>query len=678
MLNLTKYSQDANIQLGITASERSRDALLAQAEDYLGNIVTEQAAGTNSVLERIYSEVTGMAIFVETLYANPSAFSGKPVPLPPDTQEGIPSAKHSLAPGTARTAALNEELRRISSAEYMFSILLKNNPVLDTTYLGTESGISYRYSPSSDYNPGYDPRKRDWYITAMAGPDKAVWLDTYLDSYGDICITCARTYRDSNGRIAGVVAVDIFLESIIEDILDLRVGIGGYAFLLDRKGDYIAHPRYGEESFNTGPLTGRDGSLQQAIRAMIGGDHRAYEVEDEGEERYLLSAPLNETGWILCFSIPVQEVIAPANETKAEIDVFTDDAQQYIRKTLADILLQFIIIFAVSAILVVGFSFALSLTIIRPIQELALSVKQIGSGNFESKIAVKGKDEIAELGNAFNKMILDLNEYIKNLEIMTAEKERINSELSVAANIQSDMLPRIFPKFNNNSWLALFAQMEPAKHVGGDFYDFFYLNPEETELCFVIADVSGKGVPAALFMVIAKTLLRTHMLQSHDPALALKQVNTLLCEDNTLSMFVTAFICSLDLKTGILKYANGGHNRPLIAKAKGLYQFMELKKGRPLGLLENSVYLPCELRIQPGDKLYLYTDGVNEAMNAEGRQLGNDVFLSAANEFYDLPPRQFDEAIRRTIGAFVNGAEQSDDITTLAISFRALYENKHI
>jgi sigma-B regulation protein RsbU (phosphoserine phosphatase) len=318
---------------------------------------------------------------------------------------------------------------------------------------------------------------------------------------------------------------------------------------------------------------------------------------------------------------------------------------------------------------VVGFSFALSLTIIRPIEELAINVRKIGKGDLESRIDVHGKDEIAELGNAFNMMVSDLKDYIRNLETVTAEKERINGELSVAASIQNNMLPSISTKFSNNNRLALYAKMVSAKQVGGDFYDFFYLDPEETKIVFVIADVSDKGVPAALFMVIAKILLKTHMVQGQDPAETLRLVNNLLCEDNTLSMFVTVFLSMFDLKTGILTYANGGHNPPLVSLSGEPYRFMELKKGIPLGVIEDSKYKLCELELHPGDKLYLYTDGVNEAMNSKGEQLGNERFLTKANEARDLNPEQFDEAIRQTIANFANGMEQSDDITTVAINY---------
>jgi sigma-B regulation protein RsbU (phosphoserine phosphatase) len=181
--------------------------------------------------------------------------------------------------------------------------------------------------------------------------------------------------------------------------------------------------------------------------------------------------------------------------------------------------------------------------------------------------------------------------------------------------------------------------MEAAKEVGGDFYDFFYLDEAETKTVFVIADVSGKGVPAALFMVIAKTLIKQQMLHSGDPANALAQVNRILCEDNPRCMFVTTLICVLDLLTGQMLYANGGHNQPLLARAGESYQFMPLQKGVPPGMMEESRYKLSFTQLQP------------------------------ASQFRDLPPEDFDRAIRNEASMFADGAEQSDDITTVAIAY---------
>jgi sigma-B regulation protein RsbU (phosphoserine phosphatase) len=297
----------------------------------------------------------------------------------------------------------------------------------------------------------------------------------------------------------------------------------------------------------------------------------------------------------------------------------------------------------------------LSRSLTAPMVKLCKGAEIIGAGDLSYQLEVNSGDEIETLAGTFNRMIRDI--------------KTINGELSAAADIQRNMLPRIFPKFTERKELVLYANMIPAKEVGGDFYDFFYLDKEETRIACIIADVSGNGVPAALFMVIAKTLLKIHLLKGADPAKTLEAVNKLLCEENPQSMFVTVFLCALDLNTGKMIYANGGHNPPLLSLAGEPYQFMRLKKGTPLGMFEESRYCPEEMDLRAGDKLYLYTDGVNEAMNAKEEQFGNRRFLEKANACRDLPPEGFDEAIRRELVLFAAGAEQSDDITTLAMAY---------
>ncbi|MDR0550925.1 MAG: SpoIIE family protein phosphatase [Spirochaetaceae bacterium] len=671
MLNLTKYSQDANIQLGITASLESKNALLNQTKEYMKNIVNEQAESSNAALRQINAELSALTNFVEQLYAHPEQFTGKAVPYVPDAPEDIVSPKYMFAPGVKESAALRQELRLLSNAEYAFSGVYKNNNMLDTLYIGTESGIMYRYSKYNSFNPKYDPRVRDWYTTALQNPGKIVWIDTYIDPYGTVTVSCARAFKNKQGVYTGVVGTDITLTSIIERILALRIGMRGYAFLLDENCEYIAHPHYGEPSFDTNPLKSAEGSWRDALIDMLNNKYGTWIIETRDEEYYLFSALLAETNWKLCVRIPLKEIVEPAEKTKANIDAYTIEAQGYIRETLAGVIMRFIIIFAVSAIFVVAFSYIMSLTITRPIEELSRNVRKIGGGDLDIKVPVNGSDEVAELGNAFNKMTDNLKGYIVNISKAAAEKERINSELSIAAEIQNDMLPSVFPKFSGSAYFSIFSKMVPAKEVGGDFYDFFYVDKEETKLALVIADVSGKGVPASLFMVIAKTLIKQRMLETNDPAGTLAAVNKLLCEDNRRCMFVTVLICSINLVTGEMIYANAGHNPPLLSAPDGGYQFMELKKGLPPGVMDTSIYQQCSMNLNPGNKLYLYTDGINEAMNAENKEWGRDRFLETANKHFDLEPEAFDGAIRAAIAEYVSGAEQSDDITTIAFTYKS-------
>ncbi|MDR2865733.1 MAG: SpoIIE family protein phosphatase [Spirochaetaceae bacterium] len=328
------------------------------------------------------------------------------------------------------------------------------------------------------------------------------------------------------------------------------------------------------------------------------------------------------------------------------------------------------------ALIMIVFSLILSGRITKPIENLTEKVKKIGGGDFGTKINIQGSDEIAELGNAFNKMGSDLKAYMENLEKVTTEKESINKELGLASEIQHNMLPRIFPVFSSHPMMNLYAEMESAKEVGGDFYDFFYLNPAETKIVFVIADVSGKGVPAALFMVIAKILIKQQMLVYGDPAIVLDKVNKILCADNPECMFVTAFVCVLDLQNGEMTYSNGGHIPPILAEHNNSFNFLKIKKGIAPGMIEWSKYTLCSVKLNAGDKLYLYTDGVNEAMNPKGEQYGYERLIMAANTYRDLEPKEFDEAIRRDIVNFCGGEAQSDDITSVVIEYLGNKEKK--
>jgi sigma-B regulation protein RsbU (phosphoserine phosphatase) len=396
---------------------------------------------------------------------------------------------------------------------------------------------------------------------------------------------------------------------------------------------------------------------------MTGGEGGLMTLELDGQEVYAAFHPLSVLPWSLGVVVPVAEVIAPAKRIQQEILTLTDMEIISINRDIIIAVLLIMVVILVAVAIAIIMAFRLSNSLTSPLIALTKGAVTIGGGDLKYRFDIKTGDEIEILANSFNQMIGDI-------QTITTEKQRINSELTIASEIQNDMLPRIFPTFSNHGLFSLFAKMEPAKEVGGDFFDFFYLGPDETKIVLVIADVSGKGVPAALFMVIAKTLIKQQMLYSGDPADTLEQVNKILCEDNPRSMFVTTLICCLDLITGDMVYANGGHNPPLISQENQPYQFMELKKGVPPGMMDISKYKTSNIRLHTGDKIYLYTDGVNEAMNPDGEEWGNTRFITIANKYRELQPQEFDEAIRREISVFANGAEQSDDITTMAIYYQ--------
>jgi sigma-B regulation protein RsbU (phosphoserine phosphatase) len=262
------------------------------------------------------------------------------------------------------------------------------------------------------------------------------------------------------------------------------------------------------------------------------------------------------------------------------------------------------------------------------------------------------------------------NVYAKRIAVpltaIAVEKERISTELDVATKIQSSMLPHIFPPFPHRKEIDIFGIMEPAREVGGDFYDFFLI--DDKTLAVVIADVSGKGVPAALFMVIAKTLLSNYALMVKSPKEVFETVNNTLCENNDAGLFVTCFMGYLNLETGEFLSVNAGHNPPLL-KRDGAYEYYKTKRSLVLAGRENTVYTESRTVLAPKDVLYLYTDGITEADNPSKELYGDLRLLEAMNKNKNMNARELCAEIRRDVAVFADGAGQADDITMLAIQF---------
>lgn len=249
----------------------------------------------------------------------------------------------------------------------------------------------------------------------------------------------------------------------------------------------------------------------------------------------------------------------------------------------------------------------------------------------------------------------------------SAAKQQIASELNVATHIQTSMLPRIFPAFPEQREFDVYAIMNPAKEVGGDFYDFFAI--DDDRLAVVVADVSGKGVPAALFMVIAKTLIKDHAQRGSSPEEVFTDVNRLLCETNDEGMFVTAWMGVLQLSTGHLQYVNAGHNPPLIKRANGKYEYLRTKSGFVLAGMEETRYRSNGLDLTPGDALFLYTDGVTEATDGENRLYGEERLITVLNDNKEKAPEALLSAVKTDLDTFVGQAPQFDDITMLSLCY---------
>ena len=326
----------------------------------------------------------------------------------------------------------------------------------------------------------------------------------------------------------------------------------------------------------------------------------------------------------------------------------------------------------------IGFMRFTERKISRPIEKLAKIAGSYYAGHStdeqrsrllnECEVYAKDSTEVGELARSYMSMVLDLGKYVDNLQNVMAEKERINAELKLASDIQAHMLPCIFPPFPEHSEFELYALMHPAKEVGGDFYDFFMIG--EDRLALVVADVSGKGVPAALFMVITKTLIKNYTQMGMEPAEVFTTVNHLLCDGNDAGLFVTAWMGVLDINSGRLCYVNAGHNPPLLKRADGEFEYLRERGGFVMAGMDGIKYRQSCLTVSPEDRLFLYTDGVTETTDTHERLFGEERLRAFLNGHDSCDTESMLKELCVQLRDFADGAAQFDDITMLLLDFK--------
>ena len=394
-------------------------------------------------------------------------------------------------------------------------------------------------------------------------------------------------------------------------------------------------------------------------------------IYESGEAIYQVSVTKSEYGYLATAPVPVLDGMG--NVTAVACADISMDA------VIADIRFQTVVIAGIVLVIMVLALIAILLIInkkvLKPVIALSKHMSDFSAeeGNLEHFDFKASGDEIQAMAENYNAMVGDIKTYIENLAATTAEKERIGTELGVATRIQKSLLPCIFPAFPDRAEFDIHASMFPAKEVGGDFYDFFLV--DEHTLAVVVADVSGKGVPAALFMVIAKTLIKNNAQKAapgpgKSPGEVFATVNEMLRENNAERMFVTAFMAYIDLKSGAINCVNAGHNPPLIGRADGSHEYLRVKPAIILACFVGRTYDEYETTLAEGDSFFLYTDGVTEAMNEAEELFGEDRLLAALNRYGELPPEGLLHVIKDEIDSFAGAMEQADDITMLALRYK--------
>ena len=286
----------------------------------------------------------------------------------------------------------------------------------------------------------------------------------------------------------------------------------------------------------------------------------------------------------------------------------------------------------------------------------------------EKMSRIKTKNEIGVLAHSFSDLATEIERYTDEVQKLSNDKARIAAELDLATRIQASMLPSIFPAFPDRDEFDLYASMTPAKEVGGYFYDFFLI--DDDHLGLVIADVSGKGIPAAMFMMFSKNIIANNAMLGKSPARAITDANISICANNSEEMFVTVWLGILEISTGHLVAANAGHEYPILKQGDGQFELFKDKHGMPVGGMDIAKYKEYELWLKPGDKLFVYTDGVAEATDADEKMFGTDRILETLNRNQTANPEEMLRSIKADVVAFVKDAEQFDDLTMLALEYK--------
>ena len=505
-------------------------------------------------------------------------------------------------------------------------------------------------------NASYNYLDMDWYQIPKE-LKQAIWSEPYFDE-GAGQITMATysvpfyRYIGHKRTFTGIVTADISLDWLLDIISKLLPEEAGYAFLISRNGVFVSHPDKDyimrESIFSIAEMN-NDPELRRIGRHMTQGGEGFVSLASyfDGQKAWMYYAPLPSMGWSIGLVFPEDVLFSGIGKlTRAVVAI----------GAIGFTILFFVIIF-------------ISGTITRPLRDLAHRATEIARGNLDVDVpAVKSADEVGDLAASFRNMKSALKEYISNLAETTAAKERIESELKIAHSIQMSFLPKKFPPFPEKNEFDIYATMEPAKEVGGDLYDLFLL--DGNHLFFSIGDAAGKGVPAALFMAVTKTLMKGIAGRNMAPSDILTAVNAELCIDNESSMFVTLFCGILDITTGELQVANAGHNPPILIDEQGTARWLEIPPSLPLGAMEDTVFQFSSIHLKSGETILLYTDGVTEAMNHDRQFFSDQALLAAAEACQGLPPEDLIRAVMGIVKKFTGDEPASDDLTLLALRFK--------
>ena len=493
----------------------------------------------------------------------------------------------------------------------------------------------------------------DWYLMPML-LNKPCWTEPYMDydvatNTSEMLTSYSQTITNRQGAVIGVINTSLSLNWLSQTISSIKPYPNSYSIMIGRGGTYFVHPdstKISRQTIFTSAMEEPDTALVALGHAMQRGEEGMKCMHIYGEDSYVFYKPLGQTGCSMAIVCP-------------ESDIF--GGFDRLRNSVRTIVL-------VGLLLMLFFFIRIITRELRPLHRLAKGAETIASGNFDTKLPeLKREDEIGQLSNSFDNMQQSLVKYIEELKDTTAEKASIERDLRIASSIQMGMLPEDFPTKAEREDVQLFASLTPAIEVGGDLFDFYFRG---NKLFFCIGDVSGKGVPASLFMAVTRSVFRTVSAHESKPDRIMSTINTTIADMNKTHMFVTLFVGVLDLPTGMLHYCNAGHDAPLLVGA-GVGE-LPCDPNIPVGFMPSWEYSLQEALIYEDTTIFLFTDGLTEAMNADHELFRMERVIDVATKVLSMKeqePHHFIEHMTNAVHEFVGDAEQSDDLTMMAIQY---------
>ena len=523
--------------------------------------------------------------------------------------------------------------------------------------LNTGNGIE----TTQEGNDHYQYFSMDWYQLPKL-LDHPCWTEPFVDINPDditspeMIISYCKPIKDSQNEFIGSISVDLSIEWLSQTISAVKPYPHSYTIMIGKGGTFFVHPdttKLFYQTIFTQTMLEPDTAITNLGHAMQAGEEGYRSLELYGEDCFVLYKPLSDTGWSVGLVCPKEDVFS---------------GYYHLANTITGIVIVGLLL------MLMVFSSIISKQL-EPLEELAYQAESIASGRFDEELSdLDRNDEIGQLSQSFHNMQQSLVRQIEELKAVNEQKGRIEGELKIASDIQMAMLPKIFPPYPERNDLDVFGQLTPAKEVGGDLFDFYI---RDEKLFFCIGDVSGKGVPASLYMVVTKALFRTVSGHEASPDRIVHALNEVLSRDNDSNMFVTLFVGVLDLPTGRLHYCNAGHDAPLLIGHTGA-GMLPVDSNLPVGVMPDWKFSKQETMMDPDTTIFLYTDGLNEAENINHQQFEMSRVLEMARKLQqenNFNPTVVVKEMTDAVHQFVGEADQSDDLTMMALQYTKHQEN---